>query len=555
MTNSGENCIILCRVSSAKQSQEGESLEVQEKICKGIAKQRGWNVVPDGKVWSTQISGWKDVRTDFEEILDFIKKHKGLVQYCLFRSIDRFTRSGTEVYTSMKRELAEYGVQMVDGNGVIQPSKNILEDLGFEYAWSRISPSEITEVVLATTSKQEVNGILGRMIRQSIVNTQKGFRTRRPTDGFINQKTYDLEGKKKFIQVPDPERAKYRIAMYDLRIQGLTDAECVERINAMGFTTPIQNKWNKEHNKIIGSKGGNPMTVKQFQKDVQNPIYAGIMCEKWTHNLPLKAQYDGLVSIEKWNQGNRGKIAIMKNTDGGYELVKNDQTGKSRERYNPEFSYKFIRCPVCHNKVLGSSSTGKSGMSFPAYHCSRKGHPRFSVTKKDFEEAIGKYVKSLKFKPELLEALELTFMNKYRQREKEIVQASGDIHRTIADLEAEQASKLDVIGTTKNLIVREKLEKQVEELEVRIKSAGKERLKIQITRDDIKLFVREAKNIMEHTAEILLNQENPRVKEQLFELFFDKMPTYFDIVNGTPKLSYVFELSSGFVPDESKLVT
>jgi hypothetical protein len=41
----------------------------------------------------------------------------------------------------------------------------------------------------------------------------------------------------------------------------------------------------------------------------------------------------------------------------------------------------------------------------------------------------------------------------------------------------------------------------------------------------------------------------------LFSLVFEKMPTYEEIVNGTPKLSYAFKLSSTFTPDKNQLVT
>jgi hypothetical protein len=38
-------------------------------------------------------------------------------------------------------------------------------------------------------------------------------------------------------------------------------------------------------------------------------------------------------------------------------------------------------------------------------------------------------------------------------------------------------------------------------------------------------------------------------------LWLNTMPTYAEIVSGTPKLSLVFELSSGFVPDKNLMVT
>jgi site-specific DNA recombinase len=551
--NVPKNCVVQCRVSSLKQSQEGESLEMQEKSMRAFIALKGWKIVPNDKVWSTAISGRKTDRADFEDILDFIKAHPGLVDYYIFRSIDRFTRAGSEEYSRMKRELSKYGVEIIDTYGVIQPTKNTLADFNMEYEWSKYSPSEIAEIVMATQAKSEVTNILTRMIGQEISLTQQGYRTRRPADGYVNEKIY-VEGKKKTIQAPCPNRSRFYISMFELRAQGLSDPECVSRLNAMGYTSPMQNKWNKDHTKILGKSGGAPLTIKQFQKIMENTIYAGVVCEKWTHYKPIKAQYSGLVSIETWNQANRGKLALMKDADGGLELVKNTNTGKSRERYNPDFAYKFIGCPLCGKKMLGSASTGKGGVRRPAYHCSR-GHERYGVKKSEFEDSVSKYVKSLKFKPELIDALELTFLNKYRQREKEIVKASGDIHQTIANLELEQASKLEVIETTRSAVVREKFEQEVDALEAKIKEARKERLKIQITRDDIKSFVKEAKNIMEHPSEILLQPSNPRAKEKLFELFFEKMPTYADIVKGTPKLSLVFQLSSNFEPNPKTLVT
>lgn len=49
-----------------------------------------------------------------------------------------------------------------------------------------------------------------------------------------------------------------------------------------------------------------------LQLYVKNPLYAGIICEKWTKNIPIKAQFKGLVSIELWNKANRGEKNFTK---------------------------------------------------------------------------------------------------------------------------------------------------------------------------------------------------------------------------------------------------
>jgi len=115
--------------------------------------------------------------------------------------------------------------------------------------------------------------------------------------------------------------------------------------------------------------------------------------------------------------------------------------------------------------------------------------------------------------------------------------------------------KLEAFTFTTSVVIRHKLEKEIEDLEARIKSAGSECDRIQITREDIKAFMAEAKRIVEHPVKILLNQADLRVQRDLFGLMFEKIPTYEEIVSGTPKLSTVFEPSSGFVADKSQLVT
>jgi site-specific DNA recombinase len=540
-------------VSSTKQT-EGESLETQEATIRRFVDNRGWNIEPKGKVWATAISGRKAIRDDFEEILAFIRANPGLIQYYVFRSIDRLTRAGSGEYERMKSELAKHGVEMVDTYGIIQPSRNSLEDEGLEYNWSRYFPSETSELIEATRAKSEVRDILTRMVGQSIRNTKNGWRTRRPADGYVNKGVF-VEGKRKTIQEPHPERAKFYRAMFDLRAQGFDDPEVVARLNAMGYRSQVQNRYDKAHKKIIGHTGGLPLTIKQFQRVIKNTIYAGVMCEKWTFNKPIKAKYPGLVNIETFNKANRGTPFIQENADGSLELVqKKSKTGKLRSKRNPDFPYKFIPCPICDRPMIGSATKGKAGTRHPAYHCTRN-HKRFSRNKADFEKAITEYVNNLRFKPELLNALELTLINKYRQREKEIVSASADIHQNIADLKVEQAARIEAIIGTKSPVVRERLEQEVEEWEVKIKTADKERAKIQITEDDIKSFIAESKAIMEHPAEILLDTTDLKAQEALFQLVFEKMPNYYELLSGTPKLSYVFRLSSDFRPDEEQLVT
>lgn len=552
MNTEKDKALIHGRVSTNKQSAEGESLETQEKICRKIVKERGWELAHEP--WLETFSGRKDDRPVFEEILNFIDSKPGEIRYYVFRNIDRFTRKGAQVYSEMKKELTKRGVQMVDSMGVIQPPKNTLEDLGFEYDWSVQFPSEISEVVIATNARQEATSILTRMIGQEIRLTQRGYKIRAPQDGYLNKKVY-VEGKKRTIQVPDPKRAKYFIAMFKMRATNqYTDKEIVDRINAMGYRTKMKNRWSKdkESKRIVGQVGGCLLTVKSFQRIIKRPIYCGVVVEKWTKNLPVKAPYDGLVSIQIFNQANRGKVVIVENGDS-LELRYGDNK-KRRLKNNPLFPYKIFGCPECGSNMLGSSSTGKSGKKFPAYHCSRN-HKRIGFSKAEFEETIAEYINALEFQPEILLALHAVLVNKYRERQSEIIKVASEVGHNVADLELRKATALKGYLDAKTEVLKNELEKEIGKLDTLIKKTRKERNKLEITETDIESFIKEAKTIMEHPAKILLDTSNLDRQKALFGLVFEEIPSYQEIRNGTPKLTWIFKVSSSYEMTESQLVT
>jgi site-specific DNA recombinase len=457
--NTKHGCLIDCRTSSRKQRAEGESLEVQVRICRQIARDRGWHIT---KEWALDFSGRTDLMV-FKEQLAFIDENSHLVQIYLFRAIDRFTRGGSLRYEQMREQLAKRGVQMVDSYGIIQPSKNTLEDLGFEYDWSLLRPSEITEVVLATTAKQEITTILTRMIGQEIRLTQQGFKVRRASDGFQNKKI-EVGTKKKVIEVPDPERAKYYVAMFEERAAGiLTDKEIVDRVNAMGYRSRIFRRWDKNHASIIGQTGGELLTVKRFQEIIRRPIYCGVKVEKWTKRQPIRAQYDGLVSIDIFNRANRGKVYMRERPDLTLEILYDYYPGRKidrRTRFNSDFLYKnVILCPICKKSFTASWSRSKSGKRVPYYHCER-GHKRVGLRRDDVDTAVMKFITSLRFKPEVVKSMRAVFLDRYRERQSEIMDEASQIGRNVADLEVRKAQAVRSYIAATNEWLKSEIEKK-----------------------------------------------------------------------------------------------
>lgn len=551
-----KNAIIHCRISGSTHQKERESHEDQEEACRFVANRYEANVV---EVWKETFSGRKNERPAFDEILAFIKKPDVKIDYYIVRAIDRFTRAGNIEYGTMKQKLAKVGVDLIDSYGIIQPPKNTLEHFGFEYDWSVQSPSEIAELVIAQTGKTEVTSMLTRMIGSEIRLTQSGFKVRQPNDGYMNKKVM-VDGKKKTIQVPDPKREKYFRAMFDLRASGVyTDKEIVDKINAMGFRTKTFNQWDAKKEMIIGTSGGNQLEVKELQQFIQRPIYAGVMSEKWTNYQPVQAQYDGLVSIETFNKANRGKVFIKKDSDGTLQMLHDySPYGKVKQRRlkdNSLFPFKFLLCPYCGKAFMGSSPQGKSGQRFPTYHCDR-GHKYYGIPKKEFENNINKFAQYLQFAPKFMTLLEEVLIDAYRKREKEVSQGSIKMSQNVIELKTRKAAEIDAFVAAKDPDIKAEIEKRISALQDQIKNAEEKRNKIDITEDDIHQFVARAKYLMEHPGELVIDQStepNFEAQRALFGLVFEEMPTYHEILNGTPKLSLVFKLSSAYKGGKSEL--
>jgi len=207
---------------------------------------------------------------------------------------------------------------------------------------------------------------------------------------------------------------------------------------------------------------------------------------------------------------------------------------------------------------MGSAPKSKSGSPSPRYHCggtpSRK-HTYYSVAKAEFENNIRAFVESLKFDKTFLDSFELILNNTYRRREKEIVSLSATISRNVGDLKAEQASTLDAFTMSKSEVTRKKLEEKIDSLEMKIQEAEKSRGEIEVTEKDIKSFTKYVKYVMEHPSDMLIDIDDMRAQRTLFGLVFEEIPSYQEILNGTPKLSFLFKLSENFKTNKSSLVT
>jgi len=527
------NAVAAIRVSTTKQGTEGDSPEAQREQIKRYAETRSIRIK---KYFEFLESASKEVQP-MQQAVDYCKNPNNRIDLLIVKSIDRFTRGGSFSYSSLKRQLDQRNVRLVDLYGIIGAHKiNTLEHLGVSYGWSVYDPTKNSEILEAERASDEKRDIMSRLMGAEIRYTRLGYWMRRAPYGYATHKTNTLHGKR-VVLVPHPIEAQYIIRMFELRARGtFTDQQIVDELNNLGCksrTYFVRSEVNKA--KIIGERGGDPMTCKQMQKYITNPLYAGVNCEKWTNNQPVKCYFDGLVSINVFNKANRGKVTIS--ADGRNITYKNRGEGPrsivvTKKTHNYPYR-RVVLCPHCFGPFTGSASRGRNGKAYMAYHCNRGGH-YFRIPKQRFDSIVEDLVSSIRIAPEYVEPLLRAVGEEWHKRramqcedvnhKKRLLQETKDQAQLVANNLRYLRSKTAVEYLERDL---ERLEVEAKRLESDISLAEKSAL------PETGCILPVARKYTEDISELLLASGTVLSKEGLVGAIFDALPTYQDLVDST----------------------
>ncbi len=524
-----KNAVGAIRVSTEKQGRDGDSPEDQHNKIERFASMRDMKVK---EYFSFMESGSKDIQP-MQPAIDYCKNPKNNIQFFIIKSIDRFTRGGSRIYEDLKAQLDEYGVMLIDTYGVISSERvNTLDHLGFKYKWSEYSPSKKSEILEAERAKDELRDIMSRVISAEIRYTQMGYWMRRPPYGFVSEKVETKHGKRCILK-PHPTESKYVIMMFDMRIKHFTDKQIVEKVNSLGFTTRVQYKRDpKDRTKVIKKLGGDPLTVKAMQKLMLKPIYAGVNVEKWTNDRPVHCAFKGLVSAETFNRAHKGKKMIIENDEGDLRIhtKRPPEHLVDKGRRNPDFPFrKHILCSECGSPLSASSSRGRNGTYYPAYHCTNHGH-YYRIPKEKLEATVAAFVQNLKVPEERLNAVLSTIQaewNLHNQSQLEEIQGLTD---RITELRKDITNTLDKIRVLSSPTTLKFMEEDLVRLEKQIETLTQEKERKEAARPaDLQRILTRARHFVENLDQLVIQQIDPIKKARLFRAIFDQTPTYDDL--------------------------
>lgn len=538
--------LLAIRVSSDKQGLDGDSPEAQRE--QGEAYAKAHNIVITETIILLE-SASHEVQP-MQKVIDVCKdKSKGF-QVVLIKSIDRFTRGGGDYYSPLKRQLTRLGIALEDMYGVIGKQQiNTLEHTGFKYYWSEFNPTQKSEYLEAERAKDEMRDIMSRMIGAEIRYTQLGYWMRRPHYGFRSVKIDTKNGKRTILK-PDRNEAKFIIKLFEMRAAHVyTNQQIADELNSMGFrsrVTIVRDKYDRT--KIKRQIGGRKMTAKMIDQYTSKLVYCGIIKEKWTHDKPVKAQFDGLVSVDLFNEANRGRVFVEVDNRDNITIKRKAVPNhlKNKQVYNPDYPYKqVVACPKCGKALSGSATRGKLGKHYPAYHCSRDGH-YFRVPKPEFDKTIEGFVRAITIKPEYIDDVIAAIAELWRERQTRQIYANRQRLEHRDSLQSQIKATVDRMRIVTSETALKYLEEDIVSVEKELAELDEEIARQPNLQAEFDQVLQYAKYILEHLSELLLDLCNPLRKAAFFGAIFNKLPTYDEINFGTHKNSLPPEVNELF---------
>lgn len=207
-------------------------------------------------------------------------------------------------------------------------------------------------------------------------------------------------------------------------------------------------------------------------------------------------------------------------------------------------------CPECRKPLFGSASKGKRKY-YPAYHCDKRGH-YFRKPKQEFDETIEAFVKNLDVSPEYIDELLAKVNDSFDKQQLDIHKDAIAMDLQITSLQTQVRQAINKIKMLNSETTIKYMEEDIMRLEEEIKSLTTERQKMAPQEPvDMEKFGAYVKYYAEHLHELLLHYSNPLLQARYFGVIFNEVPTYEDIVRGTPDCTKITEVNKIFKSKKS----
>lgn len=498
------HAVAVYRVSTKKQL-ENESITRQKDEVQRYCSDKRYSLL---KEFSFAETGYAtERRKNFEEVIDFCIRNKDKVKVLVIHRIDRFSRAGAEVYLSLKAMLAKHGVRVESATEPIDSSPM----------------GEFMEVNYAAVARLDNRMRMDRTHQSEMRLTKKGFWCRAAPTGFSNRKlaVFDEEigrNVKRPLLVPTEDTNQWELLQWGLQQQRsghYTVAEVTRQLEAKGFK----------------SRTGKIITAQTWLKICRNPVYGGLLCEKWTGGEYVKARFDGPIKPDEWHE-------LQQVLDGR----KKNPVKLPRKKLRDEFPLRqFLRCPHCGNSVTGGPSRSKTGKIYHYYGCSNRKECKFGVRADKTNEMFRLLLKELKPSQESLNMFRVAVTEKWKEKYKRLASETTDAQEKVIALRKRKANLIQLMEQNSDspTLVAD-FREQYDEVSKEIALATMERGDKEVEEYSVETILNRCIYFMEN-ADKLWEKASVEEKFLMQKLIFPNGIRFDDLSNNqTPEISVVY---------------
>ncbi len=397
-----QNAISILRVSTRKQLTAGDGIENQRRGNNEYIRSKRYTLLEEYVIAETADD---KERTDFDTVINQLIDRKTEIDVVVFWKVDRLSRGGVGNYYALKAFLAKHGIRI-------------------EFATEQIDATpagELMESMLAATARFENRLRVDRTIGVEKILAKEGYWCRAAPTGFTNGRAEN--GKP--ILLPHPDQKTWDLLGYGLRKQ-LTGTFKIGEVAAELAEKGLRGN--------VGNRVGKPLSNQGWNKICRNPVYGGLLCEKWTDYQFVRAKFDGPITASEWY---RLQQVLDERNTFARRLPRKEQ--------HPQFPLRgFLHCPRCNQPVRGYAAVKRSGKRFPYYDC-RNRACRFRVPVAEAHKRFIDLLRDITPSPELLQAFRTAVLDVWEEEYRHLNSESSVLQQQVATLHEEKRSLLDLI--------------------------------------------------------------------------------------------------------------
>lgn len=246
-------CVIYTRVSTKEQAENNMSLETQRKACETYSKKNGFRIM--AYFGGTYESAKTDERTEFNNMLSFVRKSRDQISHIIVFSVDRFSRSGANaIYIT--EQLKKQGVNVISvmqPTDVSTPSGSLQQNIQFIFS----------EYDNQLRREKCITGMRNKFL--------KGEWCMKPPRGYD---IITINGRRSIVV--NPEGKLLRKAFVWKYYEKISQKEIADRLAAMGLIISAQ----------------------RMSHLFRNPFYCGIIATRSLQGKVVNGKHEKLVSKE-----------------------------------------------------------------------------------------------------------------------------------------------------------------------------------------------------------------------------------------------------------------